>query len=103
MTIDRRTFVCMSLGAAVATAAASFLSLSSILQTSGLPLPNPLSTELIPSETDRNCVVFKIDGWDCSDDGDSSKLVSADLLTAESTENDVLIKLNQSWRITSWC
>ena len=102
MAIDRRTFVWMSLGAGVATAAASLLPLSSTSQTSGLPLPNPLPTELIPSEAARSCVVFKIDGWDCSNNVHGSDLISADLLQRELAENQVSIRINQSWRTTWW-
>ena len=105
MVIDRRTFVLTSLGAGMAAAVANFLSLSSTPQARRSPLPNPLPTQLIPGGTDMNSVVFKIDGWDCCDEGEinDSKMAWADLLNREPNGNHVLIRINQSWRTTSWC
>ena len=42
--------------------------------------------------------------WD-SDEGEinDSKMAWADLLNREPNGNHVLIRINQSWRTTSWC
>ena len=101
MVIDRRTFIGTALGAA---AAASFLSPSSTGQAHASPLPNPSSAELAAGATNKNCVIFKIDGWDRCDDiaiDDGSGIASADLVTHDDTGDHVLIKINQSWR-TTW-
>ena len=100
--LDRRTFLGTALGATVAAAVANFLSRSSTLQAHA-SLPDPLRTELVAGGMDRNCVVFKIDGWDRCDDIaiDGPKIASADLVTDDPARDLVLIKMNQSWR-TVW-
>ena len=65
--------------------------------------PGPLTTELIAGGMDRNCVVFKIDGWDRCDEKaiDGSKAALSDSVTNDPTDDRVLIRINQSWR-TTW-
>jgi hypothetical protein len=85
MTIDRRSFIQRTaLLAAIPTLAA--------LYPLGSMAEAPLPTGLSPQATDTtgaNFVVFKIDGWDHCD----GKL---------SNGNEVLIRINQSWR-AAWC
>jgi hypothetical protein len=102
MKIDRRTFIATALGATAATVA-NFTSRSSTVQARTSLPPCLLKRELVASGMDRNCVVFKIDGWDCCDDIaiDGSKIASADLMTHDPTADHVLIKINQAWR-TTW-
>jgi hypothetical protein len=83
MTIDRRSFIQRTaLLAAIPTLAALY-PLSSTAET---PLPPALSPQAAGT-TDPNPVVFKIDGWDHCD-------------AKVSNENEVLIRINQSWRAT---
>jgi hypothetical protein len=104
MMIERRTFLLKSLVGGVTAAIASFVPLSSILQARRSPLPNPLPTESISGETDMSSVMFKIDGWDyCDNEINGSKMIAPDLPMSEPTRNHVAIKINQSWRTTSWC
>jgi hypothetical protein len=84
MRIDRRSFI--QSAAFVATTQA-FPPL--------LPLPSTMELSLVRAEspsardaTDATCIVFKIDGWD-------------DRATRSVSENEVLIRINQSWR-TAW-
>lgn len=78
MKIDRRTFIQSAAILTTLPALAALLPLSSAAET-------PVMTG---TGTDGDQVVFKIDGWDhCG--------------AKVSTENEVLIRINQSWR-TAW-
>lgn len=77
MMVDRRTFIQGATLLATASALAAWLPRSSTTQ-----------TRIAGSETDVNPVVFKIDGWDRCD-------------AKGLTGNEVLIRINQSWR-TAW-
>jgi len=81
MMIDRRAFIqCAALVATTPTVATLFR-LSPTVQASPVPTASPVAR----NSTDANFIVFKVDGWDCSD-------------AKNSTENEVLIRINQSWR-----
>lgn len=84
MTIDRRSFLQgTALLAAIPTLAALY-PLSSMAEAPQPPVLSPQAA----GTTDANPVVFKIDGWDhCA--------------AKASNENEVLIRINQSWR-ASW-
>ena len=103
MTIDRRTFILRTALFGTAAAVANFLSMSSTVQALASPLPGPLTTELIAGGMDRNCVVFKIDGWDRCDEKaiDDSTAALSDSVTNDPADDKVLIRINQSWR-TTW-
>jgi hypothetical protein len=95
MMLDRRSFLSTTLGAAAAAAVAIFLSLSSTVEAQ-TPLPAPLSTQPITSGIDKNCVAFKIDGWNRCD----AVEIGGSMASPHPTEDHVVIKLNQSWRST---
>jgi hypothetical protein len=103
MTIDRRTFILRTALFGTAAAVANSLSMSSTVQALASPLPGPLTTELIAGGMDRNCVVFKIDGWDRCDEKaiDDSTAALSDSVTNDPADDKVLIRINQSWR-TTW-
>jgi len=103
MMLDRRTFIVRTALGATAAALVSFLPPSSTGQAHPSPLPNPSPAELAASGTNKNCVTFKIDGWDCPDDIaiDGSKIASADVVNHAPTGDKVLIRINHSWR-TTW-
>jgi hypothetical protein len=83
MTIDRRSFIQRTtLLAAIPTLAALY-PLCSMAEAPQTPMLSPQAA----GTTDANLVVFKIDGWDHCD-------------TRVSNENEVLIRINQSWRAT---
>ena len=84
MPIDRRTFIQRTaLLAAIPTLAALY----PLSSTAEAPLP-PLLSPQATRTRDANPVVFKIDGWDhCA--------------AKVSDGNEVLIRINQSWR-ASW-
>jgi hypothetical protein len=81
MIIDRRTFIQCATVAATTQALAALLPLSSHAQNAPAPGASHLAAEL----RDANSIVFKIDGWDCSD-------------AETSADNEVLIRINHSWR-----
>ena len=103
MMIDRRTFIVRTAHGAAAAALANLLPLSSTAQAHAPLLPSPVPAALAAGGTDRNCVVFKIEGWDRCDDTaiDGSKMASADLVINDPIQDQVLIRINQSWR-TTW-
>jgi hypothetical protein len=84
MRIDRRGFIQCAALVATTPVFTALLPFSPTAQAPPVPgrLPSPRDS------TDANSIVFKIDGWDCSD-------------AKGSTENEVLIRINQSWR-TAW-
>ena len=63
-----------------------------------------MTTEPIVGGVDRNCVVFKIDGWDRCDDIaiDGFEAALTDSVTNGPTVDKVLLRINQSWRTTWW-
>lgn len=81
MTINRRIFIRGALGGVPAFAA---LLSSEPLQASQA---SPLPAQVAEGGTDPNRMVFKIDGWDRWD--------------TAATDNQVSIRINQSWR-TAW-
>jgi hypothetical protein len=83
MVIDRRSFIQRTALLAAIPAIAALYPLSSMAEA---PLPPGLSPQAADT-TDANFVVFKIDGWDHCD----GKV---------SNGNEVLIRINQSWRAT---
>jgi hypothetical protein len=84
MMIDRRAFIqCAALVATIPTVANLFR-LSPTAQASPVPTASPAAR----NSTDSNSMVLKIDGWDLSD-------------VKTSAENEVFIRINQSWR-TAW-
>ncbi len=101
--IGRRTFIQGTSFVVTAPALASLLSLPSTVQSHASSLPGPLPPQLAAGGTDMNCVVFKIDGWDRCDDVsiDSSTIASAGSMTNDPPGDQVLIRINQSWR-TAW-
>jgi hypothetical protein len=103
MMLDRRTFLGTTLGATAAAAVANFLSRLSTVQAHASPLDPLRTADQIAGGKGRNCVAFKIDGWDRCDDIaiDGPKIASADLVTDDPARDLVLIKMNQSWR-TVW-
>ena len=101
MMLDRRTFLGTALVATGAAAIANFLSLSSTVEAYAL-LTSPSRNEEI-AETAKDCLAFKIDGWDHFDDFamDRAKRAPVDLATSDPAGDHMLIKMNQSWR-TTW-
>jgi len=102
MIVDRRTFiVCTAFGAAAAALANLSLPFSTVEAHESL-LPSPVPTSVAAAATDRNSVVFKIDGWDCCEAVaiDGSKSVSADFASNGPADDRVRIRMNQSWRAT---
>jgi len=82
MMIDRRAFIQGAALAATTPVIAALLPLSPHTQGSPAPGGSALTTD--PHDADS--IVFKIDGWDCSD-------------AEHSTENEVLISISQCWRV----
>jgi hypothetical protein len=98
MIVDRRTFIVRTALGATAAGLANLLPLSPTAQAHATPLPVTLPV----GETDRNCMVFKINGWDCDDLAmDASNRASANSLTNDPAGDKVLIRISQSWR-TTW-
>ena len=84
MRIDRRAFIQCAAVVATTPAFAALLPLSPTVQASPVPNRSPLAWD----STEANSIVFKIAGWDCYD-------------AKGSAEDEVLIRINQSWR-TAW-
>ncbi len=84
MMIDRRSFIQCTALLATIPALAALYPLSSMAEAPLLPGLSPNAADT----TDANFVVFKIDGWDHCEAKDSNG-------------NEVLIRINQSWR-TAW-
>lgn len=102
MMIDRRTFIQGTALVATAPVLAELLSLSSSVQPHASPLPGSLSPQLA-ARTDKNCVVFRIHGWDSCDDVPASgaTIASTDPVTNQPAGDQMWISINQSWR-TAW-
>jgi hypothetical protein len=81
MMIDRRNFIY-----SFCVVAPGIVLLSRPAQSDALSLSDPSSPVRIQDAMNVNSIVFKIDGWDRYD---------------AVTDNQVLIKINQSWR-TAW-
>jgi len=103
MIVDRRTFILRTALGTTAAAIAALLPLSPTAPAHASLLPSPLPTTLRAGGTDRNCLVFKIDGWDSCDDlaMDGSNTAPADSMINDPAGDRVLIRINQSWR-TTW-
>jgi len=103
MIVDRRTFIVSTALSVTAAGLANLLPPSPTAQAHASLVPTPLPTTLPTGGTDRNCVVFKIDGWNCCDDSAiyGSNRASPDSATNDATGDTVLIRINQSWR-TTW-
>jgi hypothetical protein len=86
MMMDRRTFILRTTLVGTAPALANLLLLPSAAQ-SRAALQRPSPPQPAADGSDVNSVVFKIHGWDYSDNPVSG--------------NQVSIKINQSWR-TAW-
>jgi hypothetical protein len=78
MIIDRRTFIQGS------TLVASTSVLATLLPRTLATQPQPVQREQALNETARSPVVFKVDGWSPNSE--------------RPEDNEVLIRLNQSWR-----
>jgi TAT (twin-arginine translocation) pathway signal sequence len=85
--MDRRTFIQGAALAAATPAFAALVPLPSDARSSIATVTNP-APYVNEDGSDVKAVVFNIDGWDLSD-------------VKTSTENEVLIRINQSWR-TAW-
>lgn len=96
MMIDRRTFIQSAALVAMAPVLEALLSFSSTVQSHASLLPCTLPPQRAGEGTDKNFIVLKIDGWDRCDNG-----LTANPVTKVSTANEVLIRINQSWR-TAW-
>jgi len=99
--IDRRTFIVRTARGATTAAFVYLLPLS--WAQAHAPLLPSAGSSLAAGKADRNGVLFKIDGWDRCEDlaTDGAKISSADPVTNRTTDNQVLITINQSWR-TAW-
>ena len=84
MRIDRRVFIQGAALVATAPALPALLPISSTAQVS----PVASRSSLAWDSSEATSIVFKIDGWDCND-------------SKGSTENELLVRINQSWR-TAW-
>jgi len=97
MTIGRRLFL---VDAGLAAAAPVLAILPSWSPTALSPRPTPLPSQSPANVTDRNCIVFKIDGWHCRDkisiDGSTTALT--DFSSKDLVGERVLISINRSWR-----
>jgi hypothetical protein len=100
MMIDRRTFIQSAAILATAPALEAFLSFSSTVKSHASLPPCTLPPQTAGDGTDMNPIVFKIDGWDRYDDHEMNR-ATKNPLTKISTANQVLIRINQSWR-TAW-
>jgi len=83
VTIDRRSFIQRTALLAVIPTLAAWYPLSTMAEA---PLP-PGRSPQVADTTDANLGVFKVDGWDHCDPRGSNG-------------NEVLIRINQSWRAT---
>ena len=99
MIVDRRTFLVRAALVVAGVALANLSPTLSTVQAHASLLPNPRRASMA---TDRNSVVFRIDGWDCCDDIaiDGSKIASADFASNDPPGDPVWIRMNQSWRAT---
>jgi hypothetical protein len=80
---------------------APFVAAASVLTT----IPSLLSNQpgsTVAGNTSPNFPVLKIDGWDCADGAVNAgtKIISTDQSGGSSIGNNVLIRINQSWRAT---
>jgi|SRR5580704_8914858 hypothetical protein len=99
MILDRRTFIQSAALVATTSAAAVLLPLSSTAQSQDSQITGP-APALVDDGTDRSLVVFRIDGWDrCG--GDDLSVRSSNTVATVSTSNEVVIKIDHSWR-TAW-
>jgi hypothetical protein len=100
MPISRRIFLVDTGLAATAPVLASLLSWSPTEPSRASPQLNPLSSHLPADGTDKNCIVFKIDGWHCRDNTsiDGSTTGSTDFSSKDLASDRVLISINRSWR-----
>jgi len=83
MRIGRRSFIQGTACVATAPAFAGLVAFSSAMPSPASTLPKATTPGAVTGGQDKNCVTFKIAGWDCS------------------SGDDVLISINQSWR-TAW-
>ena len=67
MMIGRRTFILGTALVATTPALTNLLSLSSTARSHASPLPGKLQPQLPAGESDMNCLVWKIDGWERCD------------------------------------
>jgi len=100
MMIDRRTFIQGAALVATTPALEALLSFSSTVQSHVSLLPCTPPPQMAGDGTAMSFIVFKIDGWDRCDELAMDRL-SANPVTKFSTANQVLIRINQSWR-TAW-
>jgi hypothetical protein len=99
MTMHRRAFL---LATAIVTAAPVFAklpTLSSTGQSRGSQGAEPMKPDSREAGTSMETVVFKIDGWDLRKDTGTYR--SRTSLADRVTSNEVLIRVNQTWR-TAW-
>jgi|SRR5271165_585679 len=102
MIVDRRTFIVRTALGAAAAALANLSPPFSTVQAHTSLLPSAVPASMAAPATDRDSVVFKIDGWDsCGDIAiDGSKFASADFVSNDPDGDGVWIRMNQSWRAT---
>lgn len=86
MRIGRRGFIQGTAWIAAAPAFAGLVAFSLVEQSPASAPPRPSEPRALGGGTDRNCVIFKIEGWDRCDDR---------------AGDQVLIRINQSWK-TAW-
>jgi hypothetical protein len=99
MMIDRRTFIQSAVLVAAAPTLEALLLFSSTVQSHASLLPCALPPP-DGGAKDLNPIVFRIYGWDRCDDFDMDRL-TANPITNASSANQVLIRINQTWR-TAW-
>lgn len=100
MMIDRRTFIQGAALVATAPTLETLLSFSSTVQSHVSPLPCAPPTQMAEDGTAMTFIVFKIDGWDRCNELAMDRL-SGNPVTKSSSPNQMLIRINQSWR-TAW-
>jgi hypothetical protein len=100
MMVDRRTFIQGAALVATTPVLEALLSFSSTVQSHVSLLACTPPPQMAGDETAMSSIVFKIDGWDRCDELAMDRL-SANTVTRFSDANQVLIRINQSWR-TAW-
>jgi hypothetical protein len=100
MVIDRRTFIQSTALVTTTSAAAVLMSLSSIGLSQNSQTVGPVQAT-VDDGTDIGLVVFRIDGWDRYDGDTALAPFSLNTITTVPTHEEIVIKINHSWR-TAW-